>query len=166
MLAIYRGADIPHYLDVNAVRLLNEGRTNFTRFGLQDNPILARGADTLVFPWRGDRVMSTLALALTGNHVDAAQDGVCLTIIGTDRAGVLALLRQLHDDGPPDPLTLASRVSTKAVEKYDDYLTDELLDEVFAARSLDIDGARIALAALLSSATRDVGQGRSSGEAG
>jgi ATP-dependent Lhr-like helicase len=149
MLAIYRSADVPAYLDANAVRLLVEGRTNFTRFGLHANPILAWGADTLIFPWRGDRSLSTLALALTGNGVEVAQDGVCLTMTGTDRAGAVARLRQLHAEGPPDPLILAARVSTKIVEKYDEQLTEELLNEGFAARSLDINGAWNALEALL-----------------
>lgn len=149
MLNIYRSADVPTYLDANAARLLTEGRTNFTRFGLHDNPILAWGADTLIFPWRGDRIMSTLALALTGNRVEVAPDGVCLTLTGTDRAGAIARLRQLQAAGLPDPLDLASRVSTKIAEKYDDHLTDELLNEAFAARSLDVVGARETLEALV-----------------
>ncbi len=141
MLTIYQTADVPAYLDATAVRLLAEGRTNFTRFGLHSDPILSWGADTLIFPWRGDRIMSTLALVLTGSGVEVAQDGVCLTMTGMDRTGALTRLRQLQNEGKPDPLTLAARVRTKIVEKYDDYLTEELLSEAFAARTLDIDGA-------------------------
>jgi ATP-dependent Lhr-like helicase len=149
MLAIYQSADIPAYLDANAVRLLGEGRTNFTRFGLHTQPVMSWGADILIFPWRGDRILSTLALALTGNGVEVAQDGVCLTMTGTDRAGAIARLSQLHAGGSPDPLVLAAGVGTKIVEKYDEQLTEELLNEAFAARSLDIDGAWNALGVLL-----------------
>jgi hypothetical protein len=61
----------------------------------------------------------------------------------------IARLSQLHAGGSPDPLVLAAGVGTKIVEKYDGQLTEELLNEAFAARSLDIDGAWEALEVLL-----------------
>src|SRR5665647_3823164 len=82
MRTIYTTADVPGYLDAAAVRLLAEGRANFTRFGLGEDPLLTSGADTLIFAWRGDRILSTLAVALTGAGIDVAQDGVCLTMTG------------------------------------------------------------------------------------
>ena len=155
MLTIYTTADVPAYLDSAAVRLLAEGRTNFTRFGLGQDPLLASGAGTLIFAWRGDRILSTLAVALTGAGIDVAQDGVCLTMTGADRATAITRLRALLAEGPPDPVTLAARVGTKIVEKYDEQLTEELLNEAFAARSLDVDGAWDALRGLLDNLSPD-----------
>jgi len=152
MRRIYMAADVPTYLDAQAVQLLAGGRANFARFGLGNDPLLVTGADTLVFPWRGDRIMSTLALALTGVGIDVAQDGVCLTMTGATRPDTLAGLTQLLSDGPPAPLALAARVGTKVVEKYDEQLSNELLDVAFAARSLDVDGAWDALRHLLDQA--------------
>ena len=155
MRTIYATTAVPAYLDAAAVRLLAEGRTNFTRFGLGQDPLLASGADTLIFAWRGDRILSTLAVALTGAGIDVAQDGVCLTMTGADRATAFTRLRALLAEGPPDPVTLAARVATKIVEKYDDQLTEELLNEAFAARSLDVDGAWDALRGLLDNLRAD-----------
>jgi ATP-dependent Lhr-like helicase len=149
MRTLYLGAGIPAYLDKNAVRLLHEGRANFTRFELATNPIMAWGADTLIFPWRGDRIVATLALALTSDGVEVAQDGVCITMTGIDRTAAIQRLRDLFAAGPPDPLLLAARVATKVVEKYDEHFSDELLNESFAARSLDIEGAWDTLRSLL-----------------
>ncbi|HEY5182973.1 MAG TPA: DEAD/DEAH box helicase [Dermatophilaceae bacterium] len=155
MRTIYTTADVPAYLDATAARLLAEGRANFTRFSLGEDPLLTSGADTLIFAWRGDRILSTLAVALTGAGIDVAQDGVCLTMTGAPRATAIAHLRALLAEGPPEPVALASRVGTKIVEKYDDQLTDELLNEAFAARSLDVDGAWDALRGLLDNLSAD-----------
>jgi len=155
MRTIYTTADVPAYLDATAVRLLAEGRANFTRFGLGEDPLLTSGVDTLIFAWRGDRILSTLAAALTSAGIDVAQDGVCLTMTGADRATAIAHLRTLLAEGPPDPVTLAARVGTKIVEKYDEQLTEELLNEAFAARSLDVDGAWDALRSLLDNLSPD-----------
>jgi len=158
MLAVYMSSDVPAYLDAKAVRLLAEGRANFGRFGLGSDPVLERGADTLIFPWRGDRIMSTLAVALaaTGTGTSVAADGVCLTMTGASRADAIARLRSLADSAP-DPLALAASVQNKIVEKYDDFLSEELLSIAYAARSLDVDGAWPALSSVLNQVTGQSG---------
>jgi ATP-dependent helicase Lhr and Lhr-like helicase len=155
MRTVYTTTGVPAYLDAAAVRLLADGRANFTRFGLGEDPLLTSGVDTLIFAWRGDRILSTLAVALTGAGIDVAQDGVCLTMTGADRATAITHLRALLAEGPPDPVALAARVATKIVEKYDEQLTEELLNEAFAARSLDVDGAWDALRGLLDNLSAD-----------
>jgi ATP-dependent Lhr-like helicase len=141
MLRVYTTANVPAYLDRTAVALLAEGRANFARFGLGNDPLLPHGEDLMVFPWRGDRICATLAVALTADGTtgsDVAQDGVCLTMTNTTREQATQRLGQLLDAGPPNPVALAAQVGTKVVEKYDEQLSDELLDEAFAARSLDV----------------------------
>jgi len=128
MRRVYLGADVPAYLDESAARLLGEGRANFTRFGLATNPVLAYGKSTLVFPWRGDRACSTLGVALTGGG-GVSVEGVCLTMNGAGRTETIARLEELLADGPPDPLELAAKVATKVAEKYDEYLSEDLLNE-------------------------------------
>jgi ATP-dependent Lhr-like helicase len=141
MRRVYLSADMPAYLDATAVRLLTEARNNFARYGLGADPVLNIGADTLIFPWRGDRVCSTLAVALTASGIEVAQDGVCLTMSNCTREQAMSRLAELVEQGTPDPAVLAARVDNKIVEKYDDQLSEELLNEGFAARSLDVEGA-------------------------
>ena len=150
--AVYTSSDVPAYLDAIAVRLLAEGRANFARFGLGSDPVLEWGADTLIFPWRGGRIMSTLAVALTGSGTHTALDGVCLNMAAASRPEALARLQSLADSAP-DPLTLAAGVRNKIVEKYDDLLSEELLNIAYAARSLDVDGAWHTLSSLLKAVT-------------
>ncbi|HUY47641.1 MAG TPA: DEAD/DEAH box helicase [Streptosporangiaceae bacterium] len=148
MLTIYGNSDVPAYLDPAAARLLAEGRAIFHRFGLAADQLLAWGGDTLIFPWCGDRIMSTLAAALTATGVETGQDGVCLTLTGTSPAEAAPRLQALAERFP-DPLALASKVKDKVVEKYDEFLSEELLDIAYAARGFDIEGARRVLASLL-----------------
>jgi ATP-dependent helicase Lhr and Lhr-like helicase len=152
MLTVFGTSDVPAYLDAKAVRLLAQGRANFARLGLGSDPVLEWGADTLVFPWRGDRVMSTLAVALTGAGTITAQDGVCLTMTAASRSEAIARLQSLAGSAP-DPLALAASVKNKIVEKYDEFLSEELLNIDYAARSLDIDGAWRALISILNAMT-------------
>jgi ATP-dependent Lhr-like helicase len=158
MLTVYGTSDVPAYLDVAAVRLLAEGRANFARFGLGSDPVLEWGSDTMIFPWRGDRIMSTLAVALTRAGADTAPAGVCLIMTAAGRAEALARLQALAASAA-DSLTLAASVKNKIVEKYDEFLSEELLNINYAARSLDVGGAWHALTSLLN---QDASQASSS----
>jgi ATP-dependent Lhr-like helicase len=149
MFAIYQTSDVPAYLDQTAVELLAEGRANFARLGLASTGILPRGNETLLFPWCGDRVMATLALALSDADVHVEHAGVCLTVSGADTASVSAYLQHLTTYGLPDRLELAGRVGNKIVEKYDEYLSDDVLTEAYAQDRLDPDGARVAIREIL-----------------
>jgi ATP-dependent Lhr-like helicase len=68
MLRVYTTANVPAYLDRTAVALLAEGRANFARFGLGNDPLLPHGKDLMVFPWRGDRICDPRSRAHRGRH--------------------------------------------------------------------------------------------------
>jgi len=145
---IYRGDDVPIYLDRLAQELLGEGRAAFARMRLAKSPIIGWGKETLLFPFRGDRIVNTLAVVLAGRGLEVGQDGGALTIRGTDPFGLWRLLRELAAGPEPDPVELAAGVANKEVDKHDRFLTDELLALGYAARSLDVLGAWDALAQL------------------
>lgn len=145
MLAVYRGRDVPAFLDASAAELLSEGRENFQRLGLESTRLVPSATDTVVFPWAGDRVTGTIAAVLGAGGLEVANDGIALTVAGITPTELMAELVVLLAGGPPDPLELAAVVANKEAEQYDRYLGDELLDVGFAARSLDPVGAWAAL---------------------
>jgi ATP-dependent Lhr-like helicase len=102
---------------------------------------LVSGSDTLVFPWAGDRALSSLATILTTEQREVSHDGVTLALPEADPADVLDLLGDVLASDPVDPVELAAKVPAKAAEKHDWMLTDELLNMAFASRSLDVPGA-------------------------
>ena len=164
MLEVYRQSDAPAYLDTTARRLLNEGRDYFHRWHLDETPLIATGHDVLLFPWSGDLTHSTIAVLLSGEGLAADLAGAAIIIAGASESRVRQAIDHILDADPASPTQLAAVVGNKIVDKYDDYLGDELLDAAYAARSLDLDGAISALRHLrdrlgrVSQATTDPGR--------
>jgi ATP-dependent helicase Lhr and Lhr-like helicase len=148
MRALYQSEEIPGYLDSTAQVLLGEGREAYRRFGHADRAIFGWENETLLFPWRGDRIMNTLLVTLASHGLTVGQDGVCLTVKGTTPTRMWTLIRELADAPQPDPLALADSVRTKARDKYDRYLGEDLLNQAYAARALDVPAAWATLADL------------------
>lgn len=141
MLAVYKETSIPSFLDATARSLLEEARVNFLRYRLDRSSFVSWGRDTLLFPWTGDRIMGTLTLALVDRDLEVSQDGLALTITNTSEDELRAHLERLASEPSPDPSALATSAANKQEQKYDWTLGDDLLNDAFAARSLDSNGA-------------------------
>lgn len=141
MRRIYESEDMPVYLDPAARGLLAEARRAYRRLNLGTVPVIDRGRDTLLIPFRGDNVMTTLAVALQTRGVDAALDGLALTLVNTPYGEATDRLTELVQTPPPDPEELAGHVANKIIDKHDELLGDELLAAGYAARRLDIPAA-------------------------
>jgi ATP-dependent Lhr-like helicase len=141
MLAVYQEQTLPAFLDASARDLLIEARESFTRYELDQRMLLRWGNDTLLFPWAGDRVLGTIAIALTSRGLEVSQDGVALTVAKSTPEEVRGQLEALLTAEPPTSHALAMGVQNKRVEKYDWALADQLLNAAYAARSLDPAGA-------------------------
>jgi ATP-dependent Lhr-like helicase len=141
MRQLYASDHVPIYLDRTAQRLLAEGRAAYQRQELANHAILGWGNDTLLFPWRGDKIMNTLAVAFAAHGHDVGQDGVALTLRGIDPNQLFHLIQSLATTQPPLVSDLAATVSVKANDKYDEYLDEPLLSAAYAARALDVSAA-------------------------
>ena len=150
MFAIYTEKSVPIYLDAQAKELLGEAREAFDRFALSKKRILHQGGETYLFCWMGDRVLDTLVAMLTSKGLIAVNYGVAIEISSVSPNELQSCLRDLLREGVPNPYELARSVANKATEKYDNFLTDELLSADYAASNFDTKGALNALTAILS----------------
>lgn len=150
MRRLYRSSETPGYLDATARTLLAEGRAAFHAYGHATHRVFSRGPETVLFPWRGDRIMNTLAVVLAGHGLHIGQDGLAITAGNCSPAQLLDVVRKLAAEPAPDPVALAATVRAKAHDKYDRYLSEDLLDLAYAARALDVPGAWASLAELAS----------------
>jgi ATP-dependent Lhr-like helicase len=141
MYDVYTEKSIPVFLDARAGELLTEARENFRRFGLSTTKFLSQGNTTYLFSWMGDRVLDTLAAMLRAKGLKAANEGIALSIFSASPDDVRRCLKVLSNEGLPDTLQLSRSVKNKAKEKYDYFLTDELLSADYAASKLDGEGA-------------------------
>jgi ATP-dependent Lhr-like helicase len=141
MFAVYSEASVPVFLDVPSKELLAEARENFHRYGLAERHIVAQGTTTHIFCWMGDRAMDTLAAMLRSKGLKATNEGISVAVFSSSTDEVVDCLRGLHKEGPPDAYDLARSVKNKACEKYDLFLSDELLSADYAISKFDVKGA-------------------------
>ncbi|GAA1770716.1 DEAD/DEAH box helicase [Nonomuraea bangladeshensis] len=148
MRHLYEQATVPAYLDATAQGLLAEGRAAYRRLNLHDTPLVGYGNDTLLFPFRGDAIMTTLALALHAHGVDVIRYGLALLISDITPQAAADLLSDLATEGVPDALALAALIPDKRVDKYDDVIGEELLTRSYGRR-LDVPEAQQSIDALV-----------------
>ena len=151
MRSLYAGVADPRYLNADARRLLAEGRDQFARLQLHDTQVVPVGKDVLLFPWKGDWILNTLALQFNSAGLQVGNEGVALLIADVSPDGLVALARELADEGPADPLELASLVPQLESEKHHQFMSQPLLVADYASRMLDTKGAHAALRTLAAS---------------
>jgi ATP-dependent Lhr-like helicase len=155
MRALYQNTIVPAYLSATSQRLLSEGRTAFHRLRLDRSPLYAYGNHTILFPWRGDLIMNTLAVALKREGLEVSEDGVAIECKDTSPESLLRILTRLASSPEPDPCSLANDVLVKQQDKHDQYLGESLLTEAYAARSLDVPATWSALRDITSARADD-----------
>jgi len=141
MRSVYRGAEVPAFLDSAATDLLREGRNNFARADLVSACIVQSGTSTLLFPWVGDRAMNTLAVALSSVGYAATREGIAVNVLNSPAGDVADTLRDMAEAGPLTATALASTVAYKRSAKWDWALSETLMNEEYGHRDLDVEGA-------------------------
>jgi ATP-dependent helicase Lhr and Lhr-like helicase len=147
MLGIYVTDEFPSYIDRQARELLAEARRNFARYKLDCTRYVAAGRETHLLVWRSDKIVSTLAVALSACGFEVSQHAMILSV-GADEATLIEAICSLAEREPPDALELARHVQNKVIDKWDEVLDDDLLDLACAHRDLDVEGAWRELARL------------------
>lgn len=148
MLAVYRASDQPAYLDATGRDLLDEGRDWFHRHELDTPTALGWGDATLLFPWIGDRALTTLMLQLAAAGVKTDVEDVAI-YIEKDLATTRRLLAEIERQGPADAAELAASVENLETAKHHHWLDRRLLVADYASGRLDTHGAHQAASALL-----------------
>jgi ATP-dependent helicase Lhr and Lhr-like helicase len=139
MLRIYKGTELPRYLDATARELLAEGRESFHRYRLHETSLIQDGSRTLFFPWAGDRLMDTLVVWLASRELKVVRELVAVIFEGMTPESVEAELRNMAAEEPPDAVELAQCVVNKEREKFHPWLDAEVLAVDYAAGVLDVE---------------------------
>jgi ATP-dependent Lhr-like helicase len=160
MVHIYTSSAVPVYLDATAKELLTEGREAFMRCGLATRGWIESGDTVHLFPWRGDRVLHTLALQLVAMELSASVVGIGIDVRSTSRETLSEALKHISRGEALTGAALASLAINQIEEKYDWLLTSELRCLDYASRHFDEAGSREAanqiLLSLQSTAARSV----------
>ncbi len=85
--------------------------------------------------------MNTIAMVLLREGVNVSLEGVALICRDDSAVKIRKILHQIEVGPMADPIDLAAKAHGKDRDKYDHYLSDELLTAACAARDLDVPGA-------------------------
>lgn len=149
MYEIYKSSYMPQYLDPRAVALFQEARENFHRFDLALRWYVIYGKDVIVFLWSGSKLNNTFATLLNSKGVEVLQAGIAIVLSNIEEERFLDLVEEIIYDDEITEMELARMVKNKISEKYDYYLSEELLSAEYAARNLDIQRTKELLIGLL-----------------
>jgi ATP-dependent Lhr-like helicase len=126
------------FIDSTARGLFGEGHHYFQASNLRSESFIQHGQRTYILPWMGDKTVNTLsALLLQSGFKTGSYAGIIevekATVADVKQSLVKALQR-----GLPSESELAHGVPEKHLEKYDEYLPDDLLTQGYGQRAFDI----------------------------
>ena len=127
------------YLNKNAQRLYQEGLKSFELANLHNENIYLIGNQVYLFPWLGTKVCYTMRnelLYIYGVNVVKAKPEICIICEATLEQ-LFQVISKIIQSHPTDSLKLARKIGRVEIEKFDLYLSDELLFHDFAVRRLD-----------------------------
>lgn len=136
--------DEPAYLDSAARELLRIARHVARTIGLGTSDVLAGPGGVRWFPWAGTRCLRTLAIMAELNDFTCETDRLSLWLPVSDQGEFRNLLKTLASK-KFTPQQLGSRVTPQSVEKFDEFLPDELLTKACAAERLAVEEAQMVL---------------------
>jgi len=148
MFSVYTETDMPVFLDAKAKQLLSEARVNFLKYKLITQRIISKGNNCYLFCWVGDEKMETIAALLRHKGIKTWNDRILLSVEANERE-LRDNLESLVNQEPIDPSELAKTIPNKASEKYDLFLSEELMSVDYAAAKLNVPGALATLKNML-----------------
>jgi ATP-dependent Lhr-like helicase len=143
MRELYRGTDMPRFLDATAVRLLQEGRDSYARFRLGERLLLSMGSNIYLLTWLGDKQNEALAAVLRKAGLTVLPSGPMIEIFAreTSEQRIVQCLLAFASQPLPDEQVLLADAFNLRREKWDWALPEHLLKKSYASLQMDLAGA-------------------------
>lgn len=127
--------DEPAYIDQNSKLLLRATRRTARSVGMAEKNVIAGRQGIQWFPWVGTRALLTLSLFAKSAGIVCEMDRLSITYKLLSLDTFRNHLRKITATGP-DAVALARLLPVKAVEKFDDYIPESLVDQANAQSRL------------------------------
>ena len=137
MKTVLLNTDEPAYLDQNSNTLLRAARQMACIVSLDKTNVVFGRQSIQWFPWVGTRGLRTLALLAQAAKIAYETDKLSITYHLATPEEFYSHVREISNSRP-DSVALASLMPNKAVEKYDDFVPEQLLDEANARTRLNV----------------------------
>lgn len=135
MREVYRGDDIPAFLDATAKDLLAEGRQAYQLLNLDDRSTVSDGGDLNFFVWRGSEFSAVLAVVLAMAGLNAEPHDFGVTITDANEVKLDAAFSKLRDMSVTDWERLPDFIKNIQVGKFDNDVPIELLKRFWLLRN-------------------------------
>lgn len=129
------------FIDRPAKTLFEEGCNFFQKNELMTHSLIQEGTSVFIFTWMGDKVVNTISALLLQHGFEAGAFAGVIEVENATLKSIISCLQHLVELGLPSESELAKLVPEKQIEKYDDYLPEQLLTEGYGNRSFDIPNA-------------------------
>lgn len=131
------------FADATARQLFLESIEAFNKSDLISKPVVEKDGNSYIFMWLGDKVVNTLkALLIRDNFIVETYAGV-ICINKTESFQIYQFLQKLANNPLPTATELAKNVPNKMIEKFDEYLPDDLINIGYGAQVFDIEGLKL-----------------------
>ncbi|OEF13480.1 DEAD/DEAH box helicase [Aliivibrio logei] len=131
------------FADTTAKELFTESVEYFNAAGLAKKSILQVGKSTCIFTWMGDKVVNTIAALLINLGYEVGNFAGVLIIEDTKKESIEISLKQLLLNSLPTEQSLANSVRDKCIDKFDEYLPEDILALNFGAATFNIEKAKL-----------------------
>jgi len=128
------------FADKTARELFAESLDTFDRCQLRHRPLIDQDGNTYIFMWRGDKIVNTLAALLMQHNFSTERYAGVICVNKTDSVQVMKFLQALTHKPLPIATELSENVPNKIIEKFDEYLPEDLLSIGYGAKAFDING--------------------------
>lgn len=127
-----------NFADSNAIELFSESVRFFNDAKLAKEYLLQIGNNTYIFPWLGDKTVNTIVALLIQRGFEA---GAFAGVIEVEKAAlesVRSVLQQLASETLPTEKELAKEVLEKQIDKFDEFLPNDILSIGYGVKAFDI----------------------------
>ena len=130
------------FLDKEAQKLITEGQDFFNAANLLNTNFLTNGNTTYIIPWKGDKTVNTLATLLVSKGYSVTNFAGIIEVQESSTDEILAAFHDFLEETEIENRQLAKLVPDKKTEKFDHFLSEELLCAGYGAKYFDIQSAR------------------------
>lgn len=130
------------FADAIAKEQFKESVTFFQRSDLARKPLLKVGNSTYLFTWLGDKVVNTIVALLIMNGYEASAYAGVIEVEKTSVESVKSTLRTLASKKLPSETELAQSVLEKQIDKFDEFLPEDILSIGYGTKAFDINGTK------------------------
>lgn len=130
------------YLDATAKELFYEGLKFFKLTSLKSRRIFESNGCVYIIPWMGDKIVNTITTMLVKSGYTASAFAGVIEVENTSERLVSEFLINICSENSLTNNSLATVVSDKSIEKYDDYLSEYLLTEGYGQKYFDVESTK------------------------